>query len=157
MKFRSPNSIPDLYNVFDILKPISNLYPDFHNWYWDKVVPGIILNDDKIIIAENKFEIIGVSIIKKADNEKKLRALRINDKYQKSGAGLYLMDQSLKELGVDKPLVSVAEEMINEYSRMFINRYDFRMTHVYNGLYRKNNLEYEFNGTKDLKTKTIAF
>ena len=44
--------------------------------------------------------------------------------------------------------------MINDYSRIFINRYNFDLTHVYKGLYRKNKLEYEFNGNKTLKFKT---
>jgi len=157
MYFRNPENLSELFHIYSLLKPISNLYPDFSNWYWDKVVTGVLLGKDKIIIAENKAEIIGVSIIKNSPNENKLRALRIVDKFQKTGAGLYLMDESLKELGDSKPIVSVADEMINEYSRMFINRYDFNLTHVYNGLYRKNHLEYEFNGNKNLKDKSIYF
>jgi len=157
MYFRNPENLSELFHVYLLLKPISNLYPDFSNWYWDKVVTGVLLGKDKIIIAENKAEIIGVSIIKNSPNENKLRALRIVDKFQKTGAGLYLMDKSLKELGDNKPIVSVADEMINEYSRMFINRYDFNLTHVYNGLYRKNHLEYEFNGNKNLEDKSIYF
>jgi len=153
LTFRHPNSIPDLYQTFNILQPISPLYPGFSNWYWNKVVTGIITGNDKIIIAEKKDELVGVSIIKKG-SENKLRALRISKKFQNKGSGLYLLDQSLKELGVDKPIVSVAEEMINDFSRIFINRYYFNMTHVYKNLYRKNKLEYEFNGTQNLKEKT---
>lgn len=154
--FKTANTIPELHIAFNIVKPISNLYPDFSNWYWDKVVPGIILGDDKVIIAENNGNIIGVSMIKDG-NEKKIRAIRVNEKYQKKGYGLHLIDYSLKLLNESKPIASVADEMINEYSRMFINRYDFDMTHVYNGLYRKNHLEYEFNGNKKLNEKTINF
>ena len=44
--------------------------------------------------------------------------------------------------------------MINDYSRIFVNRYGFDLTHVYKNLYLKNNLEYEFNGRKELKIKT---
>lgn len=156
MIFRTPESIPELYSCFSLLQPISSLYPDFNNWYWDKVVPGIVLGNDKIIIAEKHSEIIGVSIIKNG-SEKKLRALRIQEKYQSKGYGMYLIDESLKQLGTDKPVVSVAEEMINEYSRTFINRYNFDMTHVYDGLYRKGFLEYEFNGNSNLDKKTICF
>jgi hypothetical protein len=156
MTFRHPTTIPDLYLAFKIIHPISNLYPDFSNWYWDKVVPGIILNNDKIIIAEKKSKLVGISIIKNG-NEKKLRTLRISEEFQNKGYGLYLIDQSLKELNTDKPIVSVAEEMINDFSRIFINRYNFEITHVYNGLYRKHKLEYEFNGNKKLNNKTILF
>ena len=45
--------------------------------------------------------------------------------------------------------------MINDYSRIFVNRYDFDLSHVYKGLYRKGKLEYEFNGGKTLTEKTL--
>lgn len=157
MKYRNPSNILDLHMAFKLLEPISPMYPKFKDWYWDNVVPGIILGNDKIIIAENKYEIVGVAVIKNSEQEKKLRALRVSEKYQKTGAGLHLIDKSLKELNHDKPVVSVSEEMINEFSRIFINRYNFDMTHVYKGLYRKDKLEYEFNGTENLKKKTIMF
>lgn len=158
LTFRNPQTIPDLFNVFNLIKPISEFYPDFSNWYWDKVAPGIITGNDKIIIAEKGNELVGVSIIKNTPNEKKLRALRISEKFQNKGAGLYLIDKSLEELKTDKPIVSVAEEMINEFSRIFINRYDFDISYVHKGLYRKGKLEYEFNGKNtNLKTKSVYF
>lgn len=155
-QLRTIDNIPEIGIVYRMLKPLSELYPDFSNWYWDKVVPGVINRSDKIIIMESNKNIVGVSILKDGD-EKKLRAIRIVDKYQKRGYGLHLIDESLRILGVDKPIVSVADEMINEYSRMFINRYGFDVTHVYNGLYRKHHLEYEFNGVKQLDKKSILF
>jgi len=156
MIYRNPSSITDLYQAFNILLHISELYPGFNEWYWDKVVPGIINGQDKMIIAENRGELVGISIIKKGE-EDKLRALRITEKYQKKGYGLYLIDQSLKELDNPRPVVSVAEEMINQYSRIFINRYGFDISHVYNSLYRKGKLEYEFNGVASLKEKSVYF
>jgi hypothetical protein len=158
MIFKNIENLPGFYNVYNILKPLSNSYPEFDSWFWDKVVPGVSLGDDKIIVAETKNSLVGVSIIKSTDTEKKLRALRISDEFQKKGYGLYLIDESLKQLNFDKPIISVSEEMINDYSRIFINRYNFNISHVYKGLYRKNKLEYEFNGKNvDLKNKSIYF
>jgi hypothetical protein len=156
MIYRNSNSIPDLYAVFNTIEPISQFYPGFKDWFWDKVVPGVVEGNDEIILAEERNELVGVSIIKKT-GEKKLRALRINPKFQKTGKGLYLIDESLKRLNVDKPIVSVAEEMIHDFSRIFINRYNFNISHVYKGLYRKEKLEYEFNGKQNLENKSIYF
>jgi len=156
MNFFTPQDIPALYNAFTLLKPLSSLYPDFSDWYFDKVIPGVINGNDQVILIEKNKEISGISIIKNGD-EKKLRCLRISEKYQQTGLGLYLIDESLKRLDTDKPIVSVAEEMINEYSRIFINYYNFEMTHVYKGIYRKSKLEYEFNGKKQLNKKSIIF
>jgi len=158
MIFRNPCSIPDLYQSYLTLEPISRMYPGFSSWYWDKVVPGILMGEDKIIMAEtSKGDLVGVSVIKKSIAEHKLRSVRLTERFQNKGFGLYLIDESLKQLGVDKPIASVAEEMINDYSRILVNRYGFDLTHVYNGLYRKGVLEYEFNGFKNLDKASIIY
>ena len=156
MKFINPTSIPELYHSYTLLQPISRLYPNFSDWFFDKVIPGVILGKDKVILLEKNNEIAGISIIKKGD-ENKLRCVRVSEKYQRTGLGLYLIDESLKQLDCAKPVVSVAEEMMHDFSRMFINRYDFDLSHVYNGLYRKGKLEYEFNGNENLAKKSIIF
>lgn len=153
LEFRNPNSIPDLYSVFKTVQPISQFYPGFNSWYWDKVVPGIQLANDKIIIAEKNGELVGVAILKDSE-EKKLRALRITEKFQKSGAGLFLIDQCLKELKSDKPIATVPEEMFHQYSRIFVEKYGFELNRVHKGMYRPGKLEYSFNEVVDLKKKT---
>lgn len=157
MIFRNPESIIELHQIFQIINPIGNFYPDFKNWYFDKVIPGTVLGQDKIIVAEKNNEIVGVSIIKNAEYEKKLRAVRISEKFQNKGYGLFLIDEALKQLNCDKPAASVAEEMINEYARIFVERYDFSLDHVHKGLYRRNKLEYSFNENVSLKQKSIYF
>jgi hypothetical protein len=147
MTFKNAETILELSQAYRILTNLEDSYPEFQNWYWNKVVPGVSLNNDKVILGFNKNNIVGISIIKDG-NEKKLRALRIDEKYHKKGYGLYLLDESLKQLNCDKPLTSVSETMINDYSRIFINRYDFDLTYVHKGLYMKNKLEYQFNGEK---------
>jgi hypothetical protein len=142
--------------AFNTIKPISEFYPDFSNWYWDKVVPGVLIGSDKIIMAEKHGELVGIALIKIGE-EKKLRALRINEKFQSSGAGLYLIDEALRLLGTDKPVATVAEEMIHDYSRIFVERYGFNLSRVHKGMYRKGKLEYSFNEKIDLKNKSICF
>lgn len=156
MIFRNPTSLIELTQVFEIIRPISNFYPNFNDWYFDKVIPGVILGQDKVIIAEQKNRLVGVSIIKDGP-EKKLRALRISDEFQGKGYGLYLIDESLKQLNFDKPTVTVAEEMLHNYSRLFIERYDFSLDRVHKGIYRKGKLEYSFNEFQPLSEKSVYF
>ena len=153
LTFKNASNILDLKNTYEILTKLEDNYPDFYDWYWNKIIPDIMLGSGQVILAFNNDDLIGVSILKDSV-EKKLRALRITEQYQNKGYGLYLIDESLKRLGCDKPLCSVSENMINDYSRIFINRYEFDLTHVYKNLYLKNVLEYEFNGKKELKNKT---
>lgn len=152
--YKNGDNLISLYNAYEKVKNLGNHYPDFYDWYWNKVIPGVQNGNDEVIMAYLKNELVGVSIIKNSD-EKKLRAIRIDERFQNKGYGLYLIDESLKRLNIDNPLCSVSEEMINDYSRIFINRYDFNLSHVYKGLYRKGKLEYEFNGVNNLKEKTL--
>ena len=156
MIFKNAKSLIELKVAFASIEKLGESYPNFYDWYWNKVTPGVICGNDQIIMAYKKDELVGISIIKDS-GEKKLRALRIKEKFQSKGFGLYLIDESLKRLNIDKPLCSVSEKMINDYSRIFINRYKFDISHVYKGLYKKGELEYEFNGRNieaDLKVKT---
>ena len=154
MEFRNATNLLELKASYQILTKLEESYPDFYDWYWNKVVPGILTNQDQLILAYNKNDLVGISILKNNPDEKKLRALRITEKFQSKGYGLYLIDESLKRLETDKPLCSVSNKMIDDYSRIFINRYKFDLTYVYKNLYTKDSLEYEFNGQRELKNKT---
>ena len=154
MEFRNASNLLELKASYQILTKLEEAYPDFYDWYWNKVVPCILIKQDQLILAYNKNELVGISILKNNPDEKKLRALRITEKFQSKGYGLYLIDESLKRLDTDKPLCSVSNKMIDDYSRIFINRYKFDLTYVYKNLYAKDSLEYEFNGKRELKNKT---
>lgn len=118
MVFKNATTIIELHSMFQLVKNLNNQYPNFYDWYWNKVVPNVLLNNDEVIMAFKKNEIVGLSIIKK--EIPKLSAVRILEQYKNKGYGLDLIDESLKRLNVDKPLCSVSEEMIHDYSRLFI-------------------------------------
>ena len=150
IQFQSVNTLPEFYKVFKIIEKIGNFYPDFGNWYFDKVIPGVLINQDEIFIAKKNERILGACIIKNSE-QKKLRCLRVTEEFQNKGYGLYIIDEALKRLNVDKPNLSVPEELMNEYSRIFVNHYNFSLDKVHKNLYRKNKLEYEFNGQTLIK------
>ena len=144
MEFKKVTTLVELHKLKQSLLDLNQYYPDFAHWYMNKVIPSVILNNDEVILAMRHNEIAGISIVKQS--EKKLRCLRVFPNYQKSGTLMYLIDESLKILDTDKPSCSVPEELIHGYSRTFVNRYFFDLTYVHKGLYRRNKLEYQFNG-----------
>ena len=148
-KFKIIKDLPTIGYIYHNIKDLDNFYPNFNNWFWNKLLPDILLNKDFILgMFDNKNNLIGVSILKKAkyiDKENKIRTLRIFPEYQNKGYSLYLIDKSLESLQTDKPKLTVAEEILHNYSRIFINRYNFSITKVEKNLYRKNKLEYIFN------------
>lgn len=153
-------NIAEIIEVFDLIKDLNQYYPKFNSWYWDKVIPGVYTGNDKIIIAKQKHEIIGISIIKKnnenSNSENKLRALRIIPRLQNKGTSLImkLIDESFKQLDDPIPVFSIAEEMMKDMSRILVNRYGADLTQVYNSLYRKGKIEYGFNEKNHLRYKT---
>jgi len=156
MEYKLATSLLELEQAYRILLKLGETYPDFSDWYWNKVIPSVMLNNDKVILAYRKNMLVGISIIKNGI-ENKLRALRISPQYQNNGYGLHLLDYSLKLLEDDKPVVSVAEDNLHQFSRIFINRYDFDMTYVHKGLYMPGKLEYQFNGNKESLVKKSIY
>jgi len=148
LTYKYAKTIPELFQAYRVLLDLGTDYPNFEKWYWDKVVTSVLLNDDKVILAFYKNELVGVSIVKSSD-EDKLRAIRISERFRNKGYGLYLIDHSLEVIGNDKPLCSVSEDNLKYFSRIFINRYDFDLTHVHKGIYMPRKLEYQFNGKKE--------
>ncbi len=143
-KFEIITDLPRLSFVFNLIKDLDNYYPNFNKWYFDKFIPSVFLNKDKALVMKKKDEIIGLALLK-TGKEIKLRALRIQKKYQIKGYGLYLLDEALKTLDHPLPHCTVAEELINDYSRVFINRYGFKLDYIERNLYRKGKNEYLFN------------
>jgi GNAT superfamily N-acetyltransferase len=127
-----------------MLGSLENYYPDFGYWYINKCMPGIVTGSDVLLVAKDNHRIIGVALGKTGE-ETKLRCVRVMPEYQNKGIGLKLVERMLRQLDDDKPHCTVSEEMIHQFSRPFINLFDFKLSQVKKGMYRKNRLEYIFN------------
>jgi ribosomal protein S18 acetylase RimI-like enzyme len=131
-----------------MLEHLEAYYPDFGYWYVNKCMPGIMTGNDKLLVAKDAGRIIGVALGKLSDEETKLRCIRVLPEYQHKGIGIHLTEKMLRQLNHDKPLCTVSEEMFHQFSRPFINLFDFDVTKVEKGMYRPNMLEYVFNGER---------
>jgi len=134
------------FKAFPFIKSLDAYYPDIEFWYVNKVVPGIVLGNDKLLVASENDNIVGIALGKNGEQETKLRCVRVHPDYQHSGLGIRLIDRMLDTLEVEKPIATVSEEMINLYSRAFVKRYGFSLSDVTKGEYRPRKLEYVFNG-----------
>lgn len=129
--------------ITPFITSIDVYYPDITEWYINTVIPGVVTGNDILLIAKDKNYIAGILLAKKSE-ENKLRCVRVAPSHKGSGLGIKLIDQALNLIG-DKPLVSVSQELLHDYSRMFVNRYKFILSDVVKGAYRENKLEYFFN------------
>lgn len=102
VEFVKVKDIANLGYIYSILKYLDNFYPQFSEWYFNKFVPSVLLDNDIALVMKRNGEFAGVSLLKKREDEIKLRAMRVHPKYRNRGYGLYLLDESLKIL--DHPL-----------------------------------------------------
>lgn len=127
------------------LKSLDSYYPDFSHWYINRVIANIDDPTNVILLAKDHNSVVGVALGKKSEDEVKLRCVRVASPYQARGIGLRLIDKMLDELEERNPHCTVSEELLHQYSRIFVNRYGFELSRVDKGRYRPSKLEYCFN------------
>ena len=127
------------------LRSIDSYYPKIADWYVNTVVPGIVQNDDVVLLARSGGNVVGAAL-GKSGTERKLRCVRVASSFAGSGLGIRLIDRVIDHIG-PKPMCSVSEELLHHYSRIFIKRYGFELGDVAKGAYRRGKLEYFFNGS----------
>ena len=144
----------------DVLLHSSNLrefYPDFDVWLNNKVIPDLELGDRAILTEYRDGHLAGFAIIKDDGAEKKLCCLRIIKQFQNSrGMGVRLFERAFEELSCEKPLLSVAEEHVLPYSRMF-KYFGFEHSVRYSDIYRIGKDEYAYNGLLDSNKASVNF
>lgn len=145
IEYHVTKNFMEAWLAMPMLDGLTELYPGFRDWYINKVIPGLVMSNDLLIVARDNGRLIGVSLGKKSEDETKLRCVRVLPEYQNKGVGLHLIERQLVQLGDDKPHCTVAEEMFHMYSRAFVNHFGFDLTKVEKGMYRPNKLEYIFN------------
>ena len=132
----------DQYVIYHYLKDAKQYYPHFDIWYYQNVIPAINSGDKKINTIENKDTLKGVCIIKLS--EKKLCTLRVMENYQNKGIGINLFEKSFEALNTRKPLLSVSEEKLPSFKKIF-DYYEFKLTSIRHGFYRAGKKEYFYN------------
>jgi len=102
-------------------------YPNIDIWY-NKVITEINnhpKNREMFICLSNEDDLLSISglmILKKAYDEKKICTLRVKENHQKRGIGSELIQKALDFLETDKPLITVPEESVEVFSKIF-NKY----------------------------------
>lgn len=131
--------------VFTDLKKISWQYPNFESWLDEKVLTGLYDGTRSIIVEWREDKIAGVAILKHDLTEKKLCCLIIMPDFQNKGIGIKLFKKVFAVLGTDKPLLSISEDKLPEFEKIF-NYFGFVKTATYPNLYHPNTTEISYNG-----------
>lgn len=142
-----------LNKIYDFLLLLEDEYPLFKEWYFKKVLSNdYTLDDRSIILKIYKKEIAAVSIIK--HSEDKICTFRVNDKFQGLFIGTQLMWETIKIIKNDKPLITVSEDRLEQFSSILRN-FDFKLYGIYESYYIKGKKEYSYNKPIEESTNRI--
>lgn len=138
-----------LSDVLSNLSSLRDYYPEFDRWVETKVVPGLSAGERSLLLEYRQGEVAGFAILKNDGVEKKLCCLRVMEGFQNSaGLGIRLFERAFEELNTERPLLSVAEERLPVFQRIF-NHFGFELSQEYRSKYRIGKVEYAFNGFLD--------
>ncbi|WP_301009007.1 hypothetical protein [Helicobacter sp. UBA3407] len=112
------------YVTYHYLKEAKQYYPNFDIWYYQNVI------------------LKGICIVKLS--EKKLCTLRVMENYRNKGIGIRLFEKSFEALNTRMPLLSVSEEKLLSFKKIF-DYYGFKLTSIKENYYRKGKKEYFYN------------
>lgn len=134
------------FNLELFLVDLAFEYPFFKEWL-KGVFDELISTDQRIIVlccGSSKFDIKGVSILKKTRDEKKICTLRVDKSYRNQGIGSVLLRRSIEILEENKPLITVSGIHMKEFSP-FLKKHGFVLKDKVKSLYRRGSYEYFFN------------
>jgi len=131
------------------LSSLSCFYPEFDLWFKNKVEAGLASGERTLLIRNVGEHVAGIAILKHDAHESKLCCLRVLPRFNGSGVGLKLFEDSFHTLDTDRPLLTVSAEHLPHFKRVF-NHFGFDHVRDYIDFYRKGVIEHSFNGV--LKT-----
>lgn len=130
-------------------------YHGFQDWYQGLFTEKSELKYNReIIICEDQFRIIGVAIIKKDMQEKKICTLRVAREYRNQGIGHNLVEMCLQQLNTDKPMITLHKSKFNQFQKL-LSYYDFKLEQTQKHYYSIFSTELVFNGL--LPEKELIF
>jgi GNAT superfamily N-acetyltransferase len=154
--YSNPDAIITLLpKVFQHLSELSGYYPAFDEWLDKKVLPGLITGERSIILEYRSSDLSGLAIVKNDEVEQKLCCLRVLPAYQGTGVGLKLFERSFEVLNNESPLLSIAEEQIAVFQKLF-KYYGFEIAKIYPDYYRPCKAELSFNGLIEQSSTSLT-
>lgn len=135
-----------LCEIRDYLCDVIVFYPNFFEWWNNKVVPGIESKRRHVIVAFNESdEMIGVMVLKNG-TEKKISTLYVRPPYTRQFVGRYFIEHAMRVLETRQPLITVPKPLLFMFEDLF-KTYGFQNRIEYPDYYLKGVTEVVFNGT----------
>ena len=131
--------------IYYFIKVLSKEYPNFNEWYNRLFEKFELIEGREIIFCLYNEKVIGISILKKTEEEDKICTLRVNKNFQRMSIGKNLIELSLEWLENDKPLVTLQKSRYLQFKKLF-EYYGFKIEDEKFGYYKLFSTELSFNG-----------
>ncbi len=138
-------------NIFKTTKFITDDYPNYKNWFYNKQVPGIASGERDVLFIRNPQklnEIIAIIALKNTLEEQKICTLYVKDKYRKMGIGTMLIEEGMKYLNTPTPVIEIPAYKLIMF-KSFIKRYNWQLSYISRNTYG-NELCFNESRTKKL-------
>lgn len=93
-------------------------YPEYYKWYYQTNIPRILDGEGEAIFYLDGFQIIGLSMLKRTEDESKICTFLIDEEYRKKGYSKMILEDSYDYLGTEKPLITIPEKRLDEFSKI---------------------------------------
>lgn len=124
-------------------------YPEYYKWYYQTNIPRILAGEGEAIFYLDGFQIVGLSMLKRTDDEAKICTFFIDEEYRKRGYSSLLLEDSFGYLGTESPIITIPENRLDEFSKI-IEAYGWVPTETTDKYYSP---EVVFNSSKVLSRK----
>lgn len=141
--------------IFEIYKIMEKKYPNFCNWFNNKLLKGLDNGTRNIIILTQNNKVIGFVNLKKTDKERKMSNLYVNSIFYYEKCLNLLVDEATKWLEDEYPVVIISKQEIAKCSHLLINRNWYLTDRTKNNDYVMNRYDEFENFKRYFKQKKV--
>lgn len=108
--------------IYDINLLMEKDYPKYRDWFNNKLIPGLNNGSRNIIVMYKKNKIIGYVNLKKTAKERKMSNLNINSLFYYNQCWNILVDEAIKWLDDEDPIIIISDKEFNKCSNLIYKR-----------------------------------
>lgn len=116
----SPNEQDKIIDQIKVLMELE--YPNFIDWFNQKLIPGISTNERNIIVILKNDKVIGFVNLTKKNKEKKISNLYIKSIFKYKQYFNVIIDKSLEWLDTDKPIIILSKNQLGRCWNYLLDR-----------------------------------
>ncbi len=137
--------------IYELTDYNTQQYPEYYKWFYGKSLPRVLNGTGEIMFYLDAFTIVGLTILKSTEEEKKMCTFMISEKYRKRGYSKQLLEDAFVYLKTERPVITIPKFRLEEFSKI-IDAYGWIATSETDDY---NSKEIIFNSVSDANGENI--